>query len=119
MAKRIPIDNVQEVGSKEQGFSFPLPTQVDGTNAQGKEFSEATVLTFISHQGSSFPLKNPVTIGSRVKLSIDLPEKLSESKNLKLVIKGTVISVKINNERRPSQLVSIGFDSKYIIKPED
>ncbi|MGB8952423.1 MAG: PilZ domain-containing protein [Candidatus Aminicenantales bacterium] len=119
MAKRFSVNPLNKIGGKEQGFSFPLSTVVHGLNARGKEFSEETVLSYISHQGSSFSLKNPVTIGTRVKLIIDLPEKLSENKNLKLVVKGTVESVDVHNPQRFFHQVSIRFDSKYIIKHED
>jgi hypothetical protein len=105
-------------GARDPGFTFPLPTQVEGLNARGKEFAEETVLTYISHEGSSFYLKNPVNIGMRLKLIIDLPEKLCEEKNLKLVVKGKVAEVEADRERIIRQKVTIKFDSKYIIKPD-
>jgi hypothetical protein len=78
MPTKIPVGDMDLMGPKNQGFTFPLLTQVEGTNAKGREFMEETVLTFISHEGSSFCLKNPVQAGSRLKLIVDLPEKLSE-----------------------------------------
>ena len=116
--KRFPVDETASLDSAERGFTFPLPTQVDGMNARGQDFSEGTVLSFISHQGSAFYLKNPVHIGTRLRLVIDLPEKLSEDGSLKLVIKGRVSLVEALRERGPTQRVTIHFDSKYIIKPD-
>ncbi len=116
--KRTPVDESVPLDSAERGFSFPLPTQVEGLNARGQEFSEGTVLTFISHQGSTFYLRNPIQIGSRLRLMIDLPEKLSEDKNLKLVIKGRVSLVEAIRESNSGQKVTVRFDSKYIITPD-
>ena len=119
MATKYSADNLDFTGIREQGFTFPLPTQVEGMNAKGRDFAEETVLTFISHEGSSFRLKNPIQIGSRLKLIIDLPEKLAEDKALKLVIRGRVAKVEALRLGNGGQQVTIRFDSKYIIKPED
>lgn len=118
MIKKFPFDETTPLASAERGFIFPLPTQVDGVNARGQDFSEGTILTYINHQGSSFYLKNPVHIGTRLRLIVDLPEKLSEDKNLKLVIKGKVMLIEALRERGPGQKVTVHFDSKYIIKPD-
>ena len=118
MSKKYSIDETTSLTSTERGFTFPLPTQVEGVNARGQYFSEGTILTYINHQGSSFYLKNPVHIGTRLRLVIDLPEKLSNDKNLKLVIKGKVGLIEAIREHGPGQRVTVHFDSKYIIKPD-
>jgi len=118
MSRKEFVDHYDVLGPKDEGFTFPLPTQVEGLNARGKEFTEETILSYISHQGSSFYLKNPVNIGCRLRLVIDLPEKLAEDRNLKLVIKGKVALVETINDHNTGQKVTIRFDSKYIIKPE-
>jgi hypothetical protein len=113
-----PITGEMDVlGSKDLEFNFPLPTLVEGLNAHGNEFVEDTVVSNISHHGSSFYLKNPVSISTRLKLIIDVPEKLAGDKDLKLVIKGKVDKVEILRERFSEQRVTVKFDSKYIIKP--
>jgi hypothetical protein len=117
MVRQISEGSPHILGAQDHGFTFPLPTQVQGLNAKGKEFSEDTVLTYISHQWSSFYLKNPVHIGLRLRLAIDLPEKLSDDKDLKLIIKGEVSKVELLHEGGSGQRVTIKFDSKYIIKP--
>jgi hypothetical protein len=118
MSKNYSVDETTSLTSAERGFTFPLPMQVEGVNARGQDFSEGTILTYINHQGSSFYLKNPVHIGTRLRLVIDLPEKLSEDKNLKLVIKGKVGLIEALREHGPGQRVTVHFDSKYIIKPD-
>jgi len=119
MATKIPVNDIDLMGPKNRGFTFPLPTQVEGTNAKGRDFSEETVLTFISHEGSSFCLKNPIQVGSRLKMIVDLPEKLAAGAPLKLVIRGRVAKVEALPGVNLAQRVTIKFDSKYIIKPED
>ena len=106
-------------GDRDPGFTFPLPTSVQGVNARGRDFAEETVLSYISHELSSFILKNPIQIGTRLRMVIDLPEKLSlDDKDLKLVLKGRVEKVEIQRDRAASQKVTVKFDGKYIIKPD-
>ncbi|NOR11935.1 MAG: PilZ domain-containing protein [Candidatus Aminicenantes bacterium] len=100
---------------KEQGFNLSLPTLIEGQEESGKDFKEKTVLSYISHHGSSFWLTNPVALGSELKLIIDLPPKLADRKDLKLVIKGKVIFVEVLKGKSSKQRVSLKFSSKYII----
>jgi hypothetical protein len=100
---------------KEQGFNLSLPTLVEGQDESGKAFKEKTVLSYISHHGSSFWLTNPVALGSELKLIIDLPPKLADRKDLKLIIKGKVIFVEVIKGKNSKQRVSLKFSSKYII----
>jgi len=118
MTKEPYVEDPTAPGGRDQGFTFPLPTQVEGLNARGKEFTEDTVLTYISHEGSTFYIKNPINIGMRLKLIIDLPEKLAQDKSLKMVIKGKVTHVKAEGDHLTRQRVTIKFDSKYIIRPD-
>ena len=103
---------------KETGFNLSLPTFIEWESPRGEKFKEKTVLSYISHQGASFWLETAVDIGSDIQLTIDLPQKLSEEKDLKLFIKGVVIFVEVTDEHNPRNRVSIRFDSKYIIKEE-
>ena len=100
---------------KEQGFNLSLPTLVEGTEISGETFQEKTVLSYISHHGSSFWLAKTVSLGSELKLIIDLPPKLAEKKDLKLIIKGKVIFVEATKGKESKQRVSLKFDSKYVI----
>lgn len=100
---------------KEQGFNLSLPTLVEGQQQSGKTFKEKTVLSYISHHGSSFWLENPVALGSELKLIIDLPPKLADNKDLKLIIKGKVIFVEALKGKNSKQRVSVKFSNKYII----
>lgn len=103
---------------KEQGFNLSLPTLVEGQSETGKSFKEKTVLSYISHHGSSFWLTNAVALGSELKLIIDLPPKLADKKDLKLIIKGKVIFVEALKEKNSRQRVSLKFSNKYIIEAQ-
>ncbi|MFC2163470.1 PilZ domain-containing protein [Acidobacteriota bacterium] len=104
---------------KEEGFNLSLPTIVEGRELSGKQFMEKTVLSYISHHGSSFWLTNSVSLGSDLKLIIDLPPKLADKKDLKLIIKGKVIFVESTKGKDSKQRVSLKFDSKYVIESEE
>jgi len=104
---------------KEKGFSLSLPTQVEGQDLEGKIFNENTSLSYISDQGSSFWLRTPVSIGLDLKLTVDLPPKLAQDQNLKLIIRGKVIFVEAATDQMPKQRVSIKFENKYIIENKD
>jgi hypothetical protein len=119
MARKSLIIDMHEFGLGEQGFSIPLQTLVEGRDVSGREFNEKTVLNYISHNGSSFWMANSVPVGSELKLIIDLPPKLSEEKDLKLIIKGRVVFVEAPKDQDPRHRVSLKFENKYIIKDEE
>jgi hypothetical protein len=104
---------------KEHGFDLSLPTIVEGTELSGKQFTEKTVLSYISQHGSSFWLTNSVSLGSELRLIIDLPPNLADIKELKLLIKGKVIFVESIKGKDSKQRVSLKFDSKYVIESSD
>jgi hypothetical protein len=112
------LDEIYGTSSKEHGFTFPLPSLVEGQDVAGAEFREETTLTYISHQRSTFPLKSGVTLGTKLKLIIDLPNKLSEDKNLKLALKGKVVSIEMGGRQSAKKNITIKFESKYIIAPD-
>ena len=118
MAKKSTGFDFRQLGDGELGFSIPLNMEIHGKDTQGNDFDEKTVLTYISHNGSSFWMANPVAEGSELKLTIDLPPKLSDEKNLKLIIKGKVVFVEAPKNEDPRHRVSLKFENKYIIKDD-
>jgi hypothetical protein len=117
LSKSSPVQS-GKAERKEQIFNLPLPTVVEGRNAERKAFQEKTVLFYISHHGASFNLFNPIALGSKLKLIIDLPPSLADDKDLKLVINGNVALVEANHSHPSKQRVSLRFESKYFIKAE-
>ena len=118
MFKKSAEENTSQIKKNEFGFSFPLPMVVEGISSSGRPFRENTVLSFISHKGSSFNLQNPVTLGSKLKLIIDLPEKLAEDRNLKLVIRGKAVLIEAVAGKSPHQRISLKLENRYLIKEE-
>lgn len=112
-------ENSFEHPDEEIGFSFSLPTRVEGQDTEGQSFIEQTTLAYISQHGSSFWLRTPVSIGHDLKLLIDLPPKLAQDQNLKLIIKGKVIFVELATDQIPKQRISIQFENKYIIQNDE
>jgi len=102
----------------EKGFELPLKMIVEGQDKNGTAFQEDTMLTYISHNGSSFFLKAPVALGNELKLIIDLPPNLSKDEDLKLIIKGKVVFLEDPKDNNNDQRVSLNFENKYVIKPD-
>jgi len=100
---------------QEQGFDMPLPTLVEGMDAEGSRFTEKTILSYISQNGSSFWLTTTVNMGDELRLTVDLPSQLADDKDLKLIIKGTIIFLEAPKNQNSRQRVSLKFENKYII----
>lgn len=118
MAKSASKDRKIYDAFKEKGFNLPLPTLVEGLDSSGITFQEKTVLSYISQSGSSFWINTEVPLGGELKLIVDLPPRLSDEKELKLIIKGRVIFMEAIKNEKSGQRVSLKFDNKYIIEPE-
>ena len=100
---------------QEEGFDMPLPTIVEGVAASGDSFTEKTVLSYISQNGSSFWLTTEVKMGGDLRLTVDLPSQMDEDKDLKLIIKGKVIFLEAPKNHNGRHRVSLKFENKYII----
>jgi hypothetical protein len=102
--------------AEQRGFKLSLPLVVEGPDANGALFREETTLSYMSHVGALFPLRTPVCPGSRLKLAVALPPKLDEGKNLKLVIKGTIVFTEPGADDRAPTQVSMRLESRYIVE---
>ena len=117
MLRRISTDNTPVRRHAEQrGFKLSLPLTVEGPDADGAHFREETILTYMSHVGALFPLKTPVSPGSRLRLAVALPPKLDEGKKLKLIIKGTISFTEPAGEDGEPTQVSMRLESRYIVE---
>ena len=116
MAKTASKDRKIYDAFREKGFDLPLPTLVEGLDSLGIIFQEKTVLSYISQSGSSFWINTEVPLGSELKLSVDLPPRLSDEKELKLIITGRVIFMEAIKNEKSGQRVSLKFDNRYIIE---
>jgi len=96
MLDETSLDDLRKNKFSEKRFKLSLPALVEGKNQSGRRFKEKTILSYISHRGSSFWLTNSVSLGSELRLTIDLPSNLSK--------------------KGPKKRVSLNFENKYIIK---
>ena len=119
MPNNIYRENFFEQTVKEKGFNLSLPTRVEGQDIEGNFFNEKTSLSYISHLGSSFWLRTPISIGHDLKLIVDLPPKLVQDQKMNLIIRGKVIFIEAATDQIPKQRVSIKFENNYIIQNED
>lgn len=101
-----------------RGFKLSLPMSVEGPDPEGAFFHEETTLAYMSHQGALFPLKNAVSLGSRLKLVVALPPKLGEGRALKLVVKGTIVDVEAGEGDGAPPQVALRLESRYIIQAD-
>lgn len=119
MNRKIPEENFRSIGfNQEEGFNLPLRMMVEGNDIAGNHFLENTQLTYISHHGSSFWLQTKVKEGADLKLSIDLPARLSQDTDLKLIIRGKIVFIEAPKSDSNRQRISLKFENKYIIEPE-
>ncbi|HVP90231.1 MAG TPA: hypothetical protein VMS75_03335 [Terriglobales bacterium] len=117
MLRRMSTDHPPvRTHAEQRGFKLSLPLVVEGPDAEGAFFREETTLAYMSHVGALFPLKTPVSPGSRLKLAVALPPKLDEGKNLKLVIKGTIVFTEPGADDASPAQVSIRLESRYIVE---
>ncbi len=119
MLRRISIEDIPvHSHAKHQGFKLPLPMMVEGPDSMGSFFREETTLSHMSHMGALFALHSPVSLGTRLKLVIRLPNKLGEGKSLKLVVKGNIASVDPEENGNGPRQVSLRLENRYFIEPE-
>jgi hypothetical protein len=102
----------------DRGFKLALPMSVEGPDPGGDPFHEETTLGFMSHQGALFSLRNPVALGSRLKLAIALPPKLGEGRNLTLVVKGTIVDIDPGEGNGAAPQVALRLESRYVIQAD-
>ena len=119
LKKGISPATAQSRPGGERGFNLALPMIVQGRDLSGRDFEEESVLDYMSHSQASFVLKNSVSRGSQLRLVVDLPPKLSEDQDLKLIIRGQVAILDRCHEGDASRRVSLTLESRYVIKPKD
>ena len=99
-----------------KGFKLTLPATVEGPDAEGAFFREETVLSQMSHVGAIFRIQSPVSLGTRLKLSVALPPKLSQGRNLRLIVKGTIALIEPGDGDGKQSQVSLRLENRYIIQ---
>ncbi len=110
---RPSIQGAAKVAKRERTFELSLPALVNGVNAVGRRFEEATQLLAISAQEASFQLDSRVTLGTKVHLSLEIPKTLILQNQLQLSVSGTVVYVRADSGKQKPQFVSVRLDKNY------
>lgn len=101
----------------ERQLELSLPALVLGENAAGRKFKETTELLSISSEMARFRLKNPVKIGTVLKLSLEIPATAMLIHPLHLEISGQVVRVEFNDQNAFRQLVTLELRKKFQLQP--
>lgn len=97
----------------EWRLELPLYTLVEGMLPKGKKFAEQTLIQNISSGGAYFCLDSGVTVGSKLKLVIDLPDNLTEGKPTKLSLGGLTVRLEKLNKKGKKQGIALRFDQEF------
>ncbi len=108
---RLPI--IVSNRRREWRFDLPLEAVVKGQLPQGKPFEETTTIENISSGGAYFGLNSEVVIGSKLDLTINLPEKLTEGRKMQLVVSGTTVRLEKAEKKGKKQGVAVRFGRNY------
>lgn len=111
--KEEAIPSIQANRRREWRLELPLTTIIEGRLPDGKKFSEATTLQNISSTGAYFCLDSGVIVGSRLNLMIELPEKLTGGKKVKLNLGGITVRLEQPDQKGKRQGVAIRFSKDF------
>ncbi|HEX9903110.1 MAG TPA: PilZ domain-containing protein [Acidobacteriota bacterium] len=102
---------------REWRFNLPLPAQVEGTLPKGRRFQEKATIENISSTGAYFCLESGVAVGSRLNIIIDVPQKPSGPKKMKLLLGGITIRLEEPKKRGKRQGVAVRFHRDFRLIP--
>jgi c-di-GMP-binding flagellar brake protein YcgR len=116
---KLPLD--LEINRRvEWRFDLPLSAVVTGKIPSGKKFEEKTTLENISSGGAFFLLNSPIPVGSKFKITVEIPHKLTEGKNVFLKLDGTVLRlIKVEKTtKKQGVAVRFGKDYEFVTPPK-
>jgi len=122
--KKIAIKEKSQFNTKfnrreEWRFELPLSVLVEGKISRGKKFKEETILQNISSGGAYFCLDSGVTVGSKLNLVIEVPDKLTEGKKVKLSLGGLTVRLEKPTQKGKKQGIALRFSKKFEFITED
>jgi c-di-GMP-binding flagellar brake protein YcgR len=115
-AKKIPPD-LKINRRREWRFDLPLKTVIEGKLPQGDKFHEVTELQNISSGGAFFCLDSGVVVGSKLNLMIELPDKLTDGKKMRLLIGGITVRLEKPDSKAKRQGVAVRFSNEFRVLP--
>lgn len=103
---------------KERSFDLSLSALIKGQDATGRRYEERGSIVAISSQEVSFRLKARLLIGSRVTLFLDIPRTLILENPLRLVLSGSVVYVRLEEDNGKLQFVIVRLDRGFRLHPQ-
>jgi len=103
---------------REWRLDLPLPAIIEGKLPNGKSFKENTILENISSTGAYFCLDAGILVNSKLKLIVEVPDKLSEGKKLKLCLEGISIRLEEPEKEGKKQGVALRFYEEFQFEAE-
>jgi c-di-GMP-binding flagellar brake protein YcgR len=114
--KKLPKDlNINR--RREWRFDLPLKTAIQGKLPAGNKFCEETKVENISSGGAYFCLDSGVVVGSKLNLMIELPDKLTDGKKMKLWIGGITVRLEKPGTKSRKQGVAVRFSDDFKVLP--
>ncbi|MGD0782868.1 MAG: PilZ domain-containing protein [Candidatus Aminicenantales bacterium] len=107
---RTPVDINRR---REWRFDLPLPAVVEGRLPLGRPFKEEARLENISSTGAYFCLDSGVSVGTKLKLWIDLPKEATGGKRVKLQIGALTIRLEKPDIKGKKQGVAVRFSKNF------
>ena len=102
----------QENRRFELRLALPLSVIIEGTQANGQNFSEKTFIENISSTGAYFRLQALVTVGAKLLLKIELPSSLSEGQKMNLRLPGQIVRLEKTGTNGNKQGVALSFNEE-------
>lgn len=99
----------------ERSFDLALSALVSGRDALDREFEEKTSILSISSREVHVGLSSPIQPGSKLKLSLLVPQTLYLEKKLLLALSGTVAQVRPDSPSAAKRAVLIRLDRRFRI----
>jgi c-di-GMP-binding flagellar brake protein YcgR len=103
---------------REWRLDLPLTAEIEGSLPQGKKFREAIKLENISSGGAYFCMDSGVVVGSNLNLIIELPQKLTEGKKMRMRLKGIAVRLEKHDKKIKKHGVAVRFSKNFLVIPD-
>ena len=98
---------------REWRFDLPLPATVEGWLPQGRKFKTMATIRNISATGALLRLDKGIDVGTKLKLSIEIPKRATEGEKVRLQIGGITIRLEKPDRKGKKQGVAVRFSKDF------
>ncbi|MBN1223425.1 MAG: PilZ domain-containing protein [Candidatus Aminicenantes bacterium] len=113
--KKVILARIDRKSDRRQEWRFELPLSalVEGKLPKGDKFQEKTIIENISSGGAYFSLDSGVTLGSKLNLSVDIPEKITGGKKTTIHLGGLTVRLEKLDKKGKKQMIALSFDEDF------